>query len=75
MKHMRAMKMIYDKLGEGEMNTLQIKDYLNINTNMGINSRALGNVLAKNKQFVKVGEERVKSISGSTYKVLIWGRV
>ena len=71
---MRVIKMIEGKLSEGLiMNTVEIKDFINSNTKRGICSNALGNILAKNSQFVKHGEERVKSICGGSYEVIRWG--
>jgi len=73
-KHKRVIRMIENKLGEGIlMNTAQLKEYINLNTKNGIGSNALGNILAKNKQFVKKGEERVKGVSSNSYLVTIWG--
>ena len=72
-KYMRLIKMIEAKLNDGKMNTVQIKEYVNLNYRNGIQSHALNNILSKNPQFVKVGEERTKSILGGSYTVSIWG--
>ena len=72
-KYMRLIKMIEKKLNDREMNTVQIKEYVNMNYRNGIQSHALNNILSKNPQFVKVGEERTKSILGGSYVVSIWG--
>jgi 3-isopropylmalate dehydratase small subunit len=72
-KHMKVIKMIEWKLGGGDMNTQQIKEYINANTFNGIGTHALNNILSKNKQFEKKGQERIGGITGSSYKVTIWG--
>ena len=70
----KIRKMIWDKLGEGDMNSLQIKDYINSNHKHGITSNALCNVLSKHPEFKNIGEERTRNLLGSTYMVKIWGR-
>jgi len=72
-KHMKVIKMIEWKLSNGDMNTQQIKEFINTNTFNGIGTPALNNILSKNKQFKKKGQERIGSITGSSYKVTIWG--
>ena len=73
MKHNRLIKMIEDKLSEGlVLNTVEIKEHININTRNGIDSNALGNILAKNKQFKKMGKERIKGVGSGSYLVTLW---
>ena len=72
-KHMRVIKIIAAKQNDGDMNTTQIKEYINDNSRNGIQSHALCNILSKNPIFVKKGEERTRYMVGSSYKVTIWG--
>lgn len=58
-------------LQEGEMNFLEIKDWMNARTRGGVTSAWLGNVLAKSGLFVQTGTVRVYSI-GRGYTVKVW---
>ena len=73
-KYTNMRKMIWNKLGDGTMNTVQIKEFINTNSRHGINAGALGNILSKHPEFEHLGDEKMSGITGSTYKVMIWGR-
>ena len=66
--------LIWDKLGSGNFNTCQIREYVNDKYRYGVGSHALCNILSKTPEFIIVGEEKVASITGSKYKVMIWAR-
>lgn len=71
-KHRRKITMLDEKmLEEGEMNFLEIKDWMNDRIRGGVTSAWLGNVLAKCGLFVQTGEVRVYSI-GRSYVVKVW---
>jgi hypothetical protein len=74
-KHLRIKHKIWVKLGEGEMNTCQIHDWIENTDRRGISMQKLVNILSKNpKEFRRTGEVKVKS-PVNTYKVYVWGRV
>ena len=59
----------------GDLNTLDIRDYMNENTRRGTTMSELGNVLGKDPIFLKVGSERIQSCASrqnGTYKVFVW---
>ena len=56
----------------GARNTDKIKDYINSNLRHGTSSQQLGNVLSKNKVYVKCGTEPVRAIMGGHYDIAQW---
>lgn len=74
-KHLRIKRKIWVKLGEGEMNTCQIHDWIRTIERRGLSMQKLVNILSKNpKEFVRTGEVKVRS-PANAYKVYVWGRV
>jgi hypothetical protein len=72
-KNLRVRSKIWNKLGEGNMNTCQIHDWLNEETVRGISMNKVVNILAKGPEFEKVGQVKVRSVA-NTYKVIVWSR-
>jgi len=72
MKTKRIRIWVAEYLETGPKNTHQILDYLHERSKMGTTSQGLGNVLAKDERFVKVGIERVKREYGPSTDVSIW---
>ena len=71
-KHRKKITMLDEKmLQEGEMDFLEIKDWMNDRIRGGVTSAWLGNVLAKSGLFVQTGKVRVYSI-GRSYVVKVW---
>jgi hypothetical protein len=60
-----------EKNGPQATNTIQ--DYLNVTTRHGTTPAQLGNILAKNKEFRKVGTTMKASIISGSYEVQVWG--
>ena len=73
-KNKKIKALIWDMLGTGNYNSCQIRDHVNENWKFGVDSHTLGNILSKTPDFIHVGEEKVASITGSRYKVMIWAR-
>ena len=71
-KHRKKITMLEEKMLEnGEMDFVEIKDWMNARRRGGVTSAWLGNVLAKCGLFVQTGETRVVSI-GRSYIVKVW---
>ena len=72
-KYQRIQKMIFKFLEDnGPMNTRRIYEYINENDKHGIQITALSNVLSKNPEFVQTHTERVKSMTLSSYTLIVW---
>jgi len=73
-KTIRARLKIVDFLkGRDEGASFQeIRDFLNANTRHGITQHSLGNVLAKNPEFMQVGTTHVQAIQGGHYEMTTW---
>ena len=59
----------------GELDTTQLRDYINSSLKHGTSVSELGNVLGKYKEFVMVRREIKMSIAGrssGSYKVCVW---
>lgn len=72
--NVKIRALIWDKLGHGNFNTCQIREHINDKYRYGVCSQSLCNILSQTPDFVQVGEEKVASITGSRYKVMIWAR-
>ena len=71
-KHARKITKLEDLMIEnGEMNFIEIKDWMNAEIRGGITSNWLGNVLSKCGLFEKVGHQRIAGLSGN-YVVTVW---
>ncbi len=69
----RLRKAIYNFLEDnGEANTSQILDYINRRYRWGASINQLGNILAKDKRFEKVGFYNNSVGDGSRCRVCIW---
>lgn len=74
MKTLRLRMKIIDYLEKnGPQPTNIIQDYLNVTTRHGTTASQLGNILAKNKEFRKVGKTMKESILSGSYEIQIWG--
>ena len=58
-------------LEDGEMNSLEIHDWMNARIRMGVTMNWVGNVMAKCGLFEKKGMQRVAGMSGN-YSVAVW---
>jgi len=59
----------------GELDTTQLRDYINRSLKHGTTVSELGNILGKYKEFVKVRKETRVSCAGrssGSYKVCVW---
>ena len=64
-KHAKKVTMLEERMLEnGEMDFLEIKDWMNARIRGGITSAWLGNILSKAGIFIQVGEARVEGIGG-----------
>ena len=71
-KHAKKITKLEEKiLEEGEMNSLEIHDWLNARIRNGVTMNWVGNVMAKCGIFHQVGCERVYGLSGN-YQVAVW---
>ena len=71
-KHAKKVTALEEKiLEEGEMNSLEIHDWMNARIRMGVTMNWVGNVMAKCGLFEKKGMQRVAGMSGN-YSVAVW---
>ena len=56
----------------GEANTTDILDYVNQRFRWGATMNQLGNVLARDRRFVKVGFDEGTDIGGFRMRVCVW---
>jgi len=71
-KHAKKITMLEERMLEiGEMNFVEIKEWMNDRIRGGITSNWLGNVLSKSGLFDKVGSQTVGGFSGN-YVVTVW---
>ena len=71
-KHARKVTMLEERMLEnGEMDFLEIKNWMNDQIRGSITSAWLGNVLAKCGLFVQTGTVRVPGVAGN-YQVKVW---
>ena len=71
-KHAKKVTALEEKiLEEGEMNSLEIHDWMNAMIRMGVTMNWVGNVMAKCGLFEKKGMQRVAGMSGN-YSVAVW---
>lgn len=57
----------------GEANTTDILDHVNNRFRWGATMNQLGNVLARDRRFVKVGFDEGTDIGGFRMRVCVWG--
>ena len=71
-KHAKKVTELEEKiLEEGEMNSLEIHDWMNARIRMGVTMNWIGNVMSKCGLFEKTGMQIVGGMSGN-YSVAIW---
>ena len=70
-KHAKKVTLEEKILEEGEMNSLEIHDWMNARIRMGVTMNWVGNVMAKCGLFEKKGMQRVAGMSGN-YSVAVW---
>jgi hypothetical protein len=71
-KHAKKVTELEEKiLEEGEMNSLEIHDWMNARIRMGVTMNWIGNVMSKCGLFEKTGMQIVAGMSGN-YSVAIW---
>ena len=71
-KHAKKVTELEEKiLEEGEMNSLEIHDWMNARIRMGVTMNWIGNVMSKCGLFEKMGMQIVAGMSGN-YSVAIW---
>lgn len=71
-KHAKKITKLENVMIEnGEMNFIEIKNWMNGEIKGGITSNWLGNILAKSGLFQKVGNQRISGFSGN-YNVTVW---
>ena len=69
----RLRSEIQDFLNEvGEANTTDILDHVNQRFRWGATMNQLGNVLARDRRFVKVGFDEGTDIGGFRMRVCVW---
>ena len=76
MKTARLRRMIKTYLSDKPRTTTEIKDYINSNYKHGTTSHVLGNILAKDSSFKKVGTAVISTHSqgvSHSYSVTVWG--
>ena len=76
MKTARLRRMIKGYLADKPRTTTEIKDHINSNYKHGTTSHVLGNVLAKDASFRKVGTAVISTQSlgvSHSYSVTVWG--
>ena len=59
-------------LRSGPANTVEISDHLNNRFKWGATMNQVGNILAKDRRFSKIGQKRGE-FRGSVYTVCVWG--
>ena len=67
------LKAIQYLLDNGPQPTNKILDHINDTTRHGSSSQQLGNVLSKNKAFVKVGNTMRQGVLSGYYEICVWG--
>jgi len=76
MTKIQLMNKVIELLEEyGELDTMQLRDYINREMKHGTTASELGNILGKYNEFVKVRKEKRISIAGrssGSYKVCVW---
>ena len=75
MKTVRIRKLLVEYLADKPRSTQEILDYINSRTKHGTTSHVLGNILAKDKRFKKVGTTTRSSSSDyvyHSYSITIW---
>ena len=71
-KHAKKVTELEEKiLEEGEMNSLEIHDWMNARIRMGVTMNWIGNIMSKSGLFEKTGMQIVAGLSGN-YSVAIW---
>jgi len=76
MKTVRLRKLLVEYLSEKPRSTQEILDYINGRTKHGTTSHVLGNILAKDSRFCKVGTTNRKKREDyvyHSYTITIWG--
>ena len=72
----RLRSEIQDFLSEvGEANTTDILNHVNQRFRWGATMNQLGNVLARDRRFIKVGFDENTDIGGFRMRVCVWARV
>ena len=61
-------------LKQGPANTVEIFDHLNDRFKWGATMNQLGNVLARDRRFIKVGFDENTDIGGFRMRVCVWAR-
>ena len=75
MKHIKIRDYLEKVLQEGNKNSSELLDMINENFRHGTTSQILGNLLAKDPRFAKVGTEKTAGILSGHYDVVVWGLV
>lgn len=71
-KHRQKITELEEKiLEEGEMNSLEVHDWMNERISRGVTMNWIGNVMSKSGLFQKTGMQRVAGFSGY-YHVSVW---
>ena len=71
-KHAKKITALEEKiLEDGEMNSLEIHDWMNARIRMGVTMNWVGNIMAKCGLFEKTGMQIVAGFSGN-YSVAVW---
>jgi hypothetical protein len=71
-KHAKKITALEEKiLEDGEMNSIEIHDWLNARIRMGVTMNWVGNILSKCGLFEKTGMQRIGGYSGN-YSVAVW---
>ena len=73
MKHIKIRDYLAKVLKDGNKNSRELLDMINEHFRHGTNSQILGNLLAKDPRFTKIGAEKTASIVSGHYDVAIWG--
>lgn len=72
-KNRRKITEIMEVMTEnGEMNSVEVKEWFNNNTKHGVTMPWVTNVMRKSGCFVEVGEEKVRSVGGYLHLVKVW---
>jgi len=74
-KKLVKRKALYFLRKHGELDTTQLKDYINSSLKYGTTSSELGNILGNNREFVKIRREKRVSAGGrcaGSYDVWVW---
>ena len=59
---------------EGTANTVEVFDYLNSRFSWGATMNQLGNVLARDSRFTKVGFDEGTDVGGFRMRVCVWSK-